>query len=56
MGKFSFPPFLRLSAECYGYVKILRLIDDLKEAFGASISQQAWIEEEMTQRLLEKVN
>lgn len=35
--------------------QILRLIDELKEAFGASISRKDWIDEEMTQRLLEKV-
>lgn len=34
---------------------ILQLIDELKEAFGSSISSQDWIEEEMTHRLLEKV-
>ncbi|XP_057372654.1 membrane metallo-endopeptidase-like 1 isoform X1 [Daphnia carinata] len=34
---------------------ILRLIDELKEAFGASITRQEWIEEEMTLRLLEKL-
>jgi hypothetical protein len=34
----------------------LQLIDELKEAFGASIARQKWIEEEMTLRLLEKVN
>jgi len=31
------------------------LIDELKEAFGASINNQTWIEEAMAQRLLEKV-
>ena len=33
----------------------MRLIDELKEAFGASIARKEWIEEEMTVRLLEKV-
>ena len=35
---------------------ILQLIEELKEAFGSSISRQDWIEEEMTLRLLEKVS
>jgi hypothetical protein len=34
----------------------LRLIDELKEAFSASMLKQEWIEEEMTIRLLEKVS
>lgn len=36
-------------------VQILQLIEELKQAFGASISTKDWIDQEMAQRLLEKV-